>query len=104
MKKRNAVVIGGAQGIGFASCRLLANDCETLTIVDLNKDAADRATERLSGNKATVLGLQADITRKDEVAAVRERIGKEFGAPSIVVNSAAIVDDKLFLDSTPGDW
>jgi NAD(P)-dependent dehydrogenase (short-subunit alcohol dehydrogenase family) len=104
MKARNAVVIGGAQGIGFASCQLLAKDCETLTIVDLNKDAAARAAEMLSGNKATVLALQANITRKDEVAAIRERIGKELGAPSILIHSAAIVDDKLFLDSTPGDW
>ena len=104
MKKRNAVVIGGAQGIGFATCRRLADDCESLTIVDLNQDAAGHAAEKLRGKAATVLALQADITRKDDVAAVRERIGKEFGSPSILVNSAAIVDDKLFLDSTPGDW
>ena len=29
MNKRNAVVIGGAQGIGFATCRCWQNDCET---------------------------------------------------------------------------
>jgi NAD(P)-dependent dehydrogenase (short-subunit alcohol dehydrogenase family) len=104
MHKRNAVVIGGAQGIGFAACQLLAKDCETLTIVDLNKDAAELAARKLDGGTARLLALQADITRKDEVAAVRKRIGDEFGAPSILVNSAAIVDDKLFLDSTPADW
>ena len=104
MHKRNAVVIGGAQGIGFATCQLLAKDCETLTIVDINKDAAERAAKKLDGSEAKLLGLQADITKKDEVAAIRERIGNEYGAPSILVNSAAIVDDKLFLDSTPADW
>jgi NAD(P)-dependent dehydrogenase (short-subunit alcohol dehydrogenase family) len=104
MHKRNAVVIGGAQGIGLATCLLLAKDCETLTIVDLNKGAAERAAKKLVGGKVKPLGLQADISKKDEVAAIRERIGNEFGAPSILVNSAAIVDDKLFLDSTPADW
>jgi NAD(P)-dependent dehydrogenase (short-subunit alcohol dehydrogenase family) len=104
MHKRNAVVVGGAQGIGFATCEVLARDCETLTIVDLNKDAAERAARKLDGSKAKLLGLQADIAKKEEVAAIRERIGNEFGAPSILVNSAAIVDDKLFLDSTPADW
>jgi NAD(P)-dependent dehydrogenase (short-subunit alcohol dehydrogenase family) len=104
MQKRNAVVIGGAQGIGFATCQLLANDCETLTIVDLSKEAVERAAKKLDGKAANVLGLQADITKKDEMAAIRKRIGDEFGAPSILVNSAAIVDDKLFLDSTPDDW
>ena len=56
MQKRNAVVIGGAQGIGFATCQLLAKDCETLTIVDLNKDAAERAAKKLVGGKAKSLG------------------------------------------------
>ena len=104
MPKRNAVVIGGVQGIGFASCQLLARDCESLTIVDLNQEETERAVERLAGSSAKLLGLQADISNKDDVAAVRERVDKEFGAPSILVNSAAIVDDKLFLDSTPADW
>ena len=104
MNTRNAVVIGGAQGIGFATCRLLADDCETLDDRRSQQGSAARAAEKLGGGKARVLALQADITRKDEVAAVRERIVKEFGAPSILVNSAAIVDDKLFLDSTPADW
>ena len=104
MPKRNAVVIGGAQGIGFATCRLLAEDCESLTIVDLNQEGTERAVERLAGSSAKLLGVRADISNKDEVAVVRERIDKEFGPPSILVNSAAIVDDKRFLDSTPADW
>jgi NAD(P)-dependent dehydrogenase (short-subunit alcohol dehydrogenase family) len=104
MHKRNAVVIGGAQGIGYATCQLLAKDCETLTIIDLNKEAVEGAAKTLAGGNAKTLGLQVDITKKDEVAAVRERISREFGTPSILINSAAIVDDKLFLDSTPADW
>jgi NAD(P)-dependent dehydrogenase (short-subunit alcohol dehydrogenase family) len=103
MHKRNALVIGGAQGIGFATCRLLADDCESLTIVDLNKDAVEQAAQKLSG-KIKPLAIQADITKKDQVAALRERVNREFGAPTILVNSAAIVDDKLFLESTPADW
>lgn len=104
MPNRSAVVFGGVQGIGFATCQLLAKDCEFLTIVDLKKEAVERAAESLAGGSARVLGLHADITDKSAVAAVRERIGAEFGNPSILVNSAAIVDDKLFLDSTPSDW
>src|SRR6202012_2545763 len=82
----------------------LAKDCETLTIVDLNKDAAEAAAQKLGGGKCRVLALRADITKRDDVAAVRARVEKEFGAPSILINSAAIVDDKLFLASKPEDW
>lgn len=102
--KRNAVVVGGAQGIGFATCRRLAEDCDSLTIVDLNKEAAEAAAQKLASGKIKPLGLKADIRNKEEVATVRERVVSEFGPPSILINSAAIVDDKLFLDSTPADW
>jgi NAD(P)-dependent dehydrogenase (short-subunit alcohol dehydrogenase family) len=103
-QKRNAVVIGGAQGIGFAVSELLARDCDSLVIADLNKEAAERAAKKLSSGRMTPMPVQVDITKKDQVAAVREKITKEFGAPTILINSAAIVDDKLFLESTPADW
>src|SRR5665213_2487049 len=102
--KRNAVVIGGAQGIGFATCQRLAKDCDSLTIVDLNKEAAEAAAHKLSSDKMKPLALKADIRSKEQVAAIRERVVNDFGPPTILVNSAAIVDDKLFLDSTPADW
>src|ERR1700733_1214206 len=97
--KRNAVVIGGAQGIGFAVSELLAKDCDSLVIADLNKEAVERAAKKLSGRIAA-MPMQVDITNKDQVAAMREKVTKEFGAPTILINSAAIVDDKLFLEST----
>lgn len=105
MHERNAIVFGGAQGIGFATCELLARDCAAVTIVDINRDAAQAAVTRLNGaTKAKLLALAVDITKKDAVAEARKEVAKTLGAPSILVNSAAIVDDKLFLESTPADW
>lgn len=103
--RRSAVVFGGAQGIGFATCRLLANDCDSLTIVDVNKEAAERARQTLTESAtAKISAISADITKKSEVAAAREKITQAYGAPSILVNCAAIVDDKNFLDSSEADW
>lgn len=105
MHQRNAIVFGGAQGIGFATCLLLAQDCNSLTVVDINKDAAHAAAAKLTGStKAKLLALAVDITKKDAVAEARKEVAKALGAPSILVNSAAIVDDKLFLELTPADW
>lgn len=105
MHQRNAIVFGGAQGIGFATCELLSRDCNSVTIVDINEDAASAAVARLAGSAtAKLLALAVDIAEKGAIAEVREEVAKTLGAPSILVNSAAIVDDKLFLDSTPADW
>lgn len=105
MHRRNAVVIGGAQGIGFAIAQLLAKDCDTLSIIDIDKEAAERAADRISATpKAKLLFLGVDITKREAVAAAREQIVAALGVPSILINSAALTDDKLFLDSTPDDW
>ena len=104
MHKRNAVVIGGAQGIGFAVAELLAKDCDSLVIADINGEAVERAAKRLAGGRTTPLPMQVDITQKDQVTKLRETITERCGVPTILVNSAAIVDDKLFLESTPADW
>ena len=104
MNRRIAVVVGGVQGIGFAVCQKLVQDCESLAVVDINGAAATKAAKKLSGENAKVIGLGADITDKAQVAAARKTIEDELGSPTILVNSAAIVDDKRFLESSPEDW
>ena len=105
MPKRVAVVFGGARGIGFASCRRLAADCEAIAIVDINGERASQSAKALqdeSGKPA--IGVAADIGKREDVRRARAAVTQAFGAPSVLVNCAAIVDDKLFLDSTPQDW
>jgi len=105
MRKRVAMVMGGARGIGFASCRRLAKDCDGIAIVDINGDRAAQAAKRLQEETGTkVVGFAADAGQREEVVRVRREIKEALGAPSILVNCAAIVDDKLFLESTPEDW
>ena len=81
--KRNALVIGGASGIGWAVVNGLAAEGCRVTIADLNADgAAARATE-LGPPHA---GAGVDVTDEDTVAALSDRIGPL----DVVVNTAGI--------------
>ncbi len=105
MGNRVAMVMGGARGIGFASCRLLAKDCDAIAIVDLNGERAQESARQLEQQSGTrALGFAADASKRGDVARARKEIEHAFGVPSVLVNSAAIVDDKLFLESTQADW
>ncbi len=105
MTNKVAVVVGGARGIGFASCRRIAKDCDAVAIVDINAERAAESAKALQEETGTrALGFGCDAGKREEVAKVRQAIKDAFGAPSILVNCAAIVDDKLFLESTPADW
>ncbi|SAL01704.1 acetoacetyl-CoA reductase [Caballeronia calidae] len=105
MSKRVAVVIGGARGIGWASCLRLAPSCDSIAILDVDGARAERAACELKerfGIRA--MGLSVDVTVKEKVAAAREKIADALGTPKVLVNCAALVDDKRFLESTEADW
>lgn len=98
-----ALVTGGARGIGFAAARMMAAEGAKLVLVDINGDAARKAAEDLSATTAA-LGVAADISNRDDVKRMVESAVAQFGSIDIFVNSAAVLDDKLFLDSDVEDW
>ncbi|WP_246105009.1 SDR family NAD(P)-dependent oxidoreductase [Rhodoligotrophos appendicifer] len=97
-----ALITGGARGIGFAAAQILAAEGVKLALVDINGDAAAAAAQSLTGTEA--IGIRADISSEADVAAMVAAATERFGRIDIFVNSAAVLDDKLFLDSGPADW
>ncbi|MBV1868572.1 MAG: SDR family oxidoreductase, partial [Marinosulfonomonas sp.] len=67
-------------------------------------EAALAAADRLAGDDSQKLGVQADISSLESVEAMIQSVTDHLGAPDIVIVSAALLDDKLFLDSGPKDW
>lgn len=99
-----ALIVGAAQGIGFATATELRASGAKVAVADINGDAAKAAAGRLDGDASQTLGLQCDISSMDSVKAMVAEVTKTLGAPDIVVVSAALLDDKLFLESGPKDW
>ena len=99
-----ALIVGAAQGIGFATANELRNSGAKVAVADINGEAAHAAADRLDGDDSQKLGVQADISSLESVEAMIQTVTDRLGAPDIVVVSAALLDDKLFLDSGPKDW
>jgi 3-oxoacyl-[acyl-carrier protein] reductase len=81
--KRNALVIGGASGIGWAVVNGLAAEGCRVTIADLNADGAAARAAELGPPHA---GAGVDVTDEDTVAALFDRTGPL----DVVVNTAGI--------------
>ena len=100
-----ALIIGGARGIGYATGVELAEGGAKVALVDLNGDAANTSAQKIADQtNAESSGFQADITSLGQIQDMVDSVTEAFGPPDIVVVTAAIVDDKLFVDSTPKDW
>jgi NAD(P)-dependent dehydrogenase (short-subunit alcohol dehydrogenase family) len=104
LKDKTALIVGGATGIGFAAAKLMAQEGMRVAVVDINGDAANAAAAKLSATGVKSIGVRADITRLDDVAAMVQNVEQNLGTIDVLVNSAAVLDDKLFLESTPQDW
>jgi NAD(P)-dependent dehydrogenase (short-subunit alcohol dehydrogenase family) len=84
---RNAVVTGGAQGIGRAIVARLAESGASVAIWDRDgKLAADAAAELGGG----AIAMGCDVTRLTEIEAARDATVKALGRIDILVNNAGI--------------
>ena len=102
---KTAVVTGGSRGIGRAISLELASGGARIVLTCLSDvaSAEDTAAEiRRSGAEA--LALRMDVRNPEEVAALADRVSKDFGGAEIVVNNAGVIKDALFPFMKEEDW
>jgi NAD(P)-dependent dehydrogenase (short-subunit alcohol dehydrogenase family) len=85
--QRVALVTGGANGLGLADARRLAEGGFAVVVADLDGEAAERAAGELGGG---AVGEALDVTDPVAVKAVFERVGSRFGHLDVLVNNAGI--------------
>jgi NAD(P)-dependent dehydrogenase (short-subunit alcohol dehydrogenase family) len=58
--------------------------------IDIQDEGSEQLAERVSGTRGDFHLEQADVTEREALDRVRERVESRFGTPSVVVNSAGI--------------
>ena len=97
-----ALITGAANGIGFATAKLMASRGVRVALNDVDLDAAQEAAASLGPGH---LAVRADVASEGEVAGMVEGIVEAFGSIGILVNNAGIGDGaKLTLEQTLANW
>jgi 3-oxoacyl-[acyl-carrier protein] reductase len=102
--QRTAIVTGGARGIGAATARLLARDGFAVAVIDLEETATKTTVKEIAGAGGQAIGVGADVSNQDDVAAAVARIAAELTPPTVLVNNAGITRDNLLFKMTENDW
>ena len=91
LEGRVALVTGGVRGLGLAMAEALASAGASVVVTARLQDAADAAATSIAGTTgAKTLGVDAEVTKADSVAAMVARTLDAFGSLDILVNNAGI--------------
>ncbi len=101
-KDKVAVITGGANGIGQAFAKRLAEDGVDIAVVDLADGAATVKLVEAAGRQA--IYVKCDVSSEEAVAAMAKTVNAKFSHVDIVVNCAGIFPQKEFADMTFADW
>src|SRR5206468_3778829 len=101
---RNAMVTGGASGIGRAICLRLARDGADVAVLDLDQAGGRQVADEVAALHRRAVAVEADVASGASVAAAVERVHAALGPVHVLVNDAGIAGVVALQDMTEDEW
>ena len=100
-----AIVTGGNTGIGQAVTLALAGlGADVVIDYVAQPEATEELERRVADMGEKAIGVEADVSKVDQLQRLIDSAVKEFGHLDIMVNNAGIESRTSILDSTEGDY
>lgn len=100
-----ALITGASRGIGAACARCFAHSGYSVAILYRSrKDLAEALVQELISDGQDAFCLQADVADRAQAFAAAEEVLRRYRRIDVLVNNAAIAQQKLFTDITEEEW
>lgn len=99
-----ALVTGGAQGLGRATCIALAEQGATVTVTDLNPDGAEETVALIKRAGGDGMALRHDVAVPADWQTVIARVESQFGRLDAFVNNAGFMKPAPFSEVSLEDF
>ncbi len=99
------LVTGGAHRVGKAIALALAGEGARVAFTyHASEAAAHQTAAELQAQSGAALALRCDQTQPEQISAAVAAVVERFGRIDGLVNSASIMPETPFFDTTPADW
>ncbi len=100
-KKKTVLVTGSGRGIGRVIAERFASGGANVVICDLDQAVVDQTAAEIGEN---ALGVKANVTPSEDIAALFKKTTERFGRVDVVVNNAGVTRDTLMIRMDEKDW
>ena len=106
LKRKVAIITGGASGIGRATAELFVKEGARVVVADVNAEMGQETVKLIKENqKGEAIFSQTDVARHDEVKELARLTVDNFGKLDILVNNAADREPgKPVVDCPEEEW
>ena len=99
-----AIITGAGRNIGEDTAKLFAAEGARVAVVDMDKGRGERVAAEIGQAGGEAAAFIADVASEADVAALVKDVVARFGRIDILVNNAAISDNKHVLEITKEQW
>ena len=99
-----AIISGAGRNIGEETAKLLAAEGAKIAVVDMDKGRGDRVAADIKKAGGEAMGFVADVASEADIVRLVGDVVAKWGQIDILINNAAISDNKHILDISKEDW
>src|ERR1700719_2377743 len=99
-----AIVTGAGRNIGAEISKTLATEGAKVALVDLAKSRGEKVAAEILNAGGEAAAFAADVAIEADIARAAAAVVKRWGRVDILINNAAISDNKSILDITKEQW
>lgn len=99
-----AVITGGASGIGFATCKKLAEYGATVAMLDVNEGLGKESAAKIVSEGGKAEFYKCDVTSAESCEAAVHSIKEKHGRIDILFNNAGVTVRKSVVGLTEKEW